>query len=58
MRGNVHGGKLGQTDKICLGVRITKETHDRLLEMAKDKEVSISDVVRGLINDAIKKEAV
>lgn len=58
MRGNVHGGKLGQTDKICLGVRITKEAHDRLLEMAKDKEVSISDVVRGLINDAIKKEAV
>ena len=56
MGGNVHGGKLGQTDKLCLGVRITKEAHDKLLAMARAKELSISDVVRGLINDAIKRE--
>jgi predicted transcriptional regulator len=56
MRGNIHGGKLNQ-ERICLGVRISKETHIKLLEIAKSRELSLSDVVRGAINDFVRKES-
>lgn len=55
MRGNVHGGKQLGKDKVCLGVHLTREIHTRLLEDARSKELSLSDVVRIALKDYLAK---
>jgi hypothetical protein len=55
MKGNVHGGKLGK-DRICIGVYIAKDFHAKLLEIAKAKELSLSDVFRIAVKEYLAKE--
>ena len=51
MRGNMHGGKqLGQNKKQ-LTVFISEEIHSRLLERAKEKELTISDITRKALRE-------
>jgi hypothetical protein len=46
MKGNTHGGKQLGRDKKQLTVFITGELHAKLLESAKARELSISDLTR------------
>lgn len=43
-------------DKICLGVYITTDKHERLMEIADKKELTLSNIVRMAINEFIAKE--
>lgn len=52
--GNVHGGKLGQK-RVCLGVQISQDTHAALVQLAKDKELTISDIVRLALKSYMSK---
>lgn len=40
-------------DMICLGVRIPKEIHAKLAKVAKSKDLTISQLVRIAIKNAI-----
>lgn len=57
MRGNIHGGKQLKSDKKCLGVYITSEMHNKLIEVAKQENLSLSDIVRVAIKDYLAKVA-
>lgn len=48
MRGNIHGGKLKQK-RVCLGVQVSEEMHNDLVDMADHEELTISDIVRKAI---------
>lgn len=57
MGGNIHGGKgLGGKDRICLGVNISREVHAKLIEIARENEQSLSDVVRIAIREFLAKQ--
>lgn len=56
MKGNVHGGKqLGNTKKQ-LTVFISEDLHAKLLENAKARELTISDLTRIAIKDYLAKD--
>ncbi len=42
-----------KSDMICLGVRITKKTHEELAELAANKDLTISQLVRIAIKNLI-----
>ncbi len=46
-------GRKGLSDKICLGVYITKETHGKLVEIAEKEELTLSDIVRKAVKEFI-----
>lgn len=48
MRGNIHGGKL-KLKRVCLGVQVSEEMHNDLVDMADQEELTISDIVRKAI---------
>lgn len=41
--------------KICLGVHITEDMHNRLSKMAEEKEMTISVLVRIAIKELLAK---
>ena len=45
MRGNIHGGKLGG-QRVCLGVQISPDMHEKLIQVAQQQHLSMSDIVR------------
>jgi hypothetical protein len=56
MKGNIHGGKqLGQ-DKKQLTVFITEELHAKLIESAKAKELTISDLTRIALKEYLARD--
>lgn len=50
MKDNVKG--------ICLGVHITNDMHAKLVKAAKEKEVTMSVIVRMAIKDYLAKAAI
>ena len=57
MRGNIHGGKQLKGDKICLGVYVTNEMHSKLIALAKQENLSLSDIVRIALKEYLVKVA-
>lgn len=55
MRNSNERGKIGK-ETICIGVYISKETHAKLVAAAKDKELTLSDIVRIAIREYATKE--
>lgn len=45
------------TKKVCLGVHITKDMHDKLVKMANEKEMTISILVRIAIKELLSKKS-
>jgi hypothetical protein len=45
------------TKKVCLGVHITKDMHDKLVKMASEKELTISVLVRIAIKELLSEKA-
>ena len=55
MKGNVHGGKqIGE--RVVLGVSVSKDTHAKLLKAAKERQLTISDIVRAALREHLTKE--
>ncbi len=48
-------GRIPIKDKICLGVYITADTHEKLIELANEKELTLSDIVRMALKDYLAK---
>lgn len=44
-----------QEEMICIGVRIPKELHEEFKQLAKNRDLTISQVIRIAIKDFIKK---
>ena len=55
MRNSNGRGKIGK-ETICIGVYIPKETHAKLVAAAKEKELTLSDIVRIAIREYATKE--
>lgn len=47
--------KIGD-NAICLGVYVPKITHAQLVAIAKEKELTLSDIIRAAIRAYINKE--
>lgn len=47
--------KIGD-NAICLGVYVPKITHAQLVAIAKEKELTLSDIIRAAIREYINKE--
>lgn len=47
--------KIGD-NTICLGVYVPKITHAQLVAIAKEKELTLSDIIRAAIREYINKE--
>ncbi len=43
-------------ERLIVSVSITTATREKLLQIAKEKDLKFSDIVRFAINDYIKKE--
>lgn len=56
MKGQRQSGRIPIKDKICLGVYITDDTHKKLTEIAAEKELTLSDIVRMALKDFIAKQ--
>lgn len=48
-------GRTPIKDRICLGVYITADTHERLSALAKERELTLSDIVRMALKDYFAK---
>lgn len=48
-------GRTPIKDRICLGVYITADTHKRLSALAKERELTLSDIVRMALKDYLAK---
>lgn len=47
--------KIGD-NTICVGVYVPKITHAQLVAIAKDKQLTLSDIIRAAIREYINKE--
>lgn len=48
-------GRTPIKDRICLGVYITADMHDRLVGLAEERELTLSDIVRMALKDYLAK---
>lgn len=47
---------IGRGGRVCIGVYVKRETHEKLHRVAKSKELGLSDIVRMAINEYLSKE--
>lgn len=49
-------GRKPITDKVCIGVYITSEVHEKAVELAAAKELTLSDIFRAALKEYLSKE--
>lgn len=57
MKGNIHGGKQLGNGKKRLTLFISKDVHTKMLECAKEKQLTVSDITRIAVKEYLTREA-
>lgn len=55
MQGNIHGGKQLGKDKKRVTVCVSEELYNKLLNLAKEQEKTVSDLVRDAVKERLAK---
>ena len=57
MKGNIHGGKQLGNGKRRLTLFISEDVHAKMLECAKEKQLTVSDITRIAVKEYLTREA-
>lgn len=57
MKGNIHGGKQLGNGKKRLTLFISEDVHTKMLECAKEKQLTVSDITRIAVKEYLTREA-